>query len=54
MADQQLTTKQVLIEEIFLHLKANEVPGIDEIWLALIFRSESELKAICTELGIKH
>lgn len=38
--------------EIMLVVKANGVPKSDEIYLALLFRSESELRAIAQELHI--
>ncbi len=45
--------KKAMIEEIMICCKANEVPNLDDILLALAFRSESELIKICQELCIK-
>jgi len=46
-------TKQEMINEILLQCKANNVPTTGDLFLGLAFRSESELRAVCSELHIK-
>jgi len=46
-------TKEAMIQEILITCKANKVRAGGEIFLALAFRTEAELKAICQELHIK-
>ena len=48
-------TKAIMIEEILIACKAspNHEHLGGEVFFALAFRTESELKHICLELGIK-
>ena len=46
-------TKEAMIAEILIACKANGVPNLDEVFFALAFRAESELRAICAELHIQ-
>lgn len=45
--------KQAMIESILQTVKANNVYMSGDLILSLAFRTESELKAICSELYIK-
>lgn len=45
--------KKNMIAEILLVCKANNIKSDGDIFLALCFRSESELIKICNELHIK-
>lgn len=44
--------KKEMIEAILLNVKANGAPITGELFFSLAFRSESELKKICSELCI--
>jgi len=46
-------TKEEVIQEILLVCKAGNVCSIDEVLLALSFKTLSELVSIATELNIK-
>lgn len=46
-------SKEQLIAEIMLACKANNVPNDGDIFLALTFRTESELRQIARELHIR-
>ena len=45
-------TKDEMIAEILLCVKANNLPTTGELFFTLAFRTESELKNICRELHI--
>jgi hypothetical protein len=45
--------KQALRQEIMAVVKANGLPVTGDFWLALVFRTESELKSIARDLHIK-
>ena len=42
-----------LRQEIMLRVKANNLPVTGELWLTLVFCSESELAAIAADLHIR-
>lgn len=44
---------ETMRHEIMLAIKASRIAITGEIWLGLAFRSESELRAICSELNIR-
>lgn len=44
--------KEGMRHDIMLCVKANGLPVDGDLWLTLIFRTESELKSICNELHI--
>ncbi|MBE3657796.1 hypothetical protein BOO92_14030 [Vibrio navarrensis] len=46
--------RNALIGKILLHCKTSEVPVTGDLFLGLAFRTEDELKAICTELYIQY
>jgi hypothetical protein len=48
-----LQRKQALRQEIMLAVKANGLEVTGDFWLMLVFRTESELKQIASELHIK-
>ena len=49
-----ITDKSAIMrQEIMINMKANKVPVTGKFWLALVFRTESELKKICQEMHIK-
>ena len=45
--------KEQMINEILIQCKANNVPTTGDLFFSLAFRTESELKTICSELNIK-
>jgi len=45
--------KAFMRQSIMNTVKANGIPVSGELWITLIFRSESELKTICSEMNIK-
>ena len=56
-----MLSKKAMIEEIVLAYKASciskgykEFYGADEVLLALCFKTEQELRSICTELCINY
>jgi len=42
--------KSAIRQEIMMVMQANNVPVTGEVWFALVFRTESELKKILREL----
>ena len=44
--------KSAMIQEIILACKANNCPTTGDMFFALAFRTESELRKICDELCI--
>ena len=51
--DAETKRKPDIIGDILLKCKANRVPNDGDIFLALAFKSETELKRIASELYIK-
>ena len=47
-------TKDQMIREILIQCKANNVPTTGDLFFGLVFRTETELKKICNEIGIKY
>lgn len=45
--------KQAIRLDIMTALQANNVPVTGDLWFALVFRTESELKQLAGELHIK-
>ena len=46
--------KNRMIQEILLQCRANNTPTTGDLFFSLAFRTDSELKKICSELGIKN
>lgn len=44
--------KQRMIQDILVTVRANGQPTTGDLYFALIFRTESELRAICRELHL--
>jgi hypothetical protein len=44
--------KQALRQNIMLAVKANNLPVTGDLWLSLVFRTESELVAVARELHL--
>lgn len=47
-----MLNKSQMIDEILIQCKANNVPTTGDLFFGLAFRTESELKKMCTELNI--
>lgn len=45
-------TKNQMIQEVLINCQANNVRTTGDLFFSLAFRTESELKKICSELGI--
>jgi hypothetical protein len=46
-------SKQQMIQDILINAKANNVITDGDLFFALAFRTETELKKICQEMNIK-
>lgn len=55
MAGQQgeRTSKEIMISEILIAAKASGVYVSGDMFFALAFRTETELRQICREIGIR-
>lgn len=49
----KITNKDRMIQEIIIHLKANGQRVDGDIFFALAFRTDSELRQICAAAGIR-